>query len=482
VPPSGRSGFARAAVCAANREHAVSTPTVTDRAAEALSSRGAWLLLGTLAALVLAAVPELGAGGWNFRPGIVHPSGILAPLVRAADRRFAFGFIRTPGVLAGLTVALVAGFGVAWLRRRAWIASALTVLVLLCLLAPAVLLQVGLRRSTAPWFFTNDSTYQIEIAGDLVLDGENPYGHDYRQSGLERFYSLDGSVSEETRGRQVALRHFAYFPGTAEAAAAWRVLPGPLDDVRLLVALCTLALLPAALLFPGPLSVRLALGAMLAGNPLVVRGAWFGTADAPSLLLLVLAFALVLRSRWIAAGALLAGAVLFKQFALVALPFLAVLAWRRGGRPALARGGAAFVAVALAGTLPFLIADPGALWADTVTYGASTYRIIGYGLASLLLRAGVIDDRFDYYPFAWLALFVWVPATLALLRIQRQSPALWQGASCFAVSIFLLLFLGRVFQTSYLVWPLTAIAVAGLIAGGERMERDRKVSEPAGAA
>ena len=424
-------------------------------------------MLATLAALILVDVPDLGAGGWSFRPGRVVPHGVLAALVRAGHRRFDLGFVRTPGVLAGLALALVAVAGIRLLRRRAAVGLALTAIVLVCLLVPAVLLQVGLRRATAPWFYTNDSTYQIELAGDLVRHGHNPYGHDYRHSGLERFYSLDGSVSAQTRARQVALKHFAYFPGTALVAAAWRVLPGPLDDFRFFVALTTLGLALAALAFPGPLAVRLALGAVLAGNPLAVRAAWFGTADAPSLLALVLAFALVLRSRWIAAGALLGAAVLLKQFALVALPFLAVIAWRRGARPAVTRGGAAFLAVTVAGTLPFLVAGPGALWSDTIHYGASTYRIVGYGLASLLLRAGAIDDRFGYYPFAWLALLVWAPATAVLLRAQLRAPALWQGAVYFAVSIFLLLFLGRVFQTSYLIWPLAGIALAGLIAGAE---------------
>ena len=40
----------------------------------------------------------------------------------------------------------------------------------------------------------------------------------------------------------------------------------------------------------------------------------------------------------------------------------------------------------LAGALPFLIADPGALWDDTIAYGAGTYRIVGYGLSALLVR------------------------------------------------------------------------------------------------
>jgi hypothetical protein len=444
---------------------------VSDDSGCALSARGAWLVLGTLAALILIAVPDLGAGGWTFRPGHVDPRGILGPLVRAAHRRFDFGFIRTPGILAGLAVG-AAAVGLGWFRRRRWAPVALTALVLLCLLVPAVVLQVGLRRSTAPWLFTNDSTYQIELGGDLVRHGHDPYGYDYSHSGLERFYSLDGSVSPETRAHQVALRHFAYFPGTVELAFLWRLLPAPLDDFRVLVLLATLGLAGAALAFPGRLGIRLALGATLAGNPLLVRAAWFGTADAPSLLLLVLAVALALRSRWVWMGVLLAAAVLVKQFALVALPFLAVIAWRRGGRRALERSGAAFAAVFVAGLLPFLIAGPGALWSDTVHYGASTYRVIGYGLASLLLRAGVIDDRFGYYPFAWLLVLVWVPATAFLLRRQLRAPGLWAGAVNFSVSIFLLLFLGRVFQTSYLAWPFVGIALAGLIAGSELAARD----------
>ena len=126
----------------------------------------------------------------------------------------------------------------------------------------------------------------------------------------------------------------------------------------------------------------------------------------------------------------------------------------------------------LAGALPFLIADPGALWDDTIAYGAGTYRIVGYGLSALLVRAGVIDDRFDPYPFALLALLVWAPLTAWLLLGQLRSRELWMAAAGFSISMFVLLFLGRVFQTSYLVWPLTGIAVAYLLAVGEREEVD----------
>jgi uncharacterized membrane protein len=212
--------------------------------------------------------------------------------------------------------------------------------------------------------------------------------------------------------------------------------------------------------------VRLAAGAALAANPLAARAPWFGTADAPSILLVVLAFAFVARRRAAAAGACLAGAVLLKQFALVALPFLALPLVARGQAR---RAAATFGIVAAAGFLPFLVADPAALWRDTVAYGADTYRIIGYGLSGLLVEAGVVG-RHGNYPFAPLALLVWVPVTAWLLVSQRRrDPSSLAGAAAgFAASIFLLLWLGRVFQSSYFLWPLTALVLAATFAAAER--------------
>jgi hypothetical protein len=435
-----------------------------------LSGRDAWLLLATLAALILLNVPVLGLDGWTFHTGPVHAKGLFAPLVSAASGRWDLGLLRSIAVLAGLLVLAAAAAVLARGRIRVSLAAGCAVVVVAALLLPAVALQAGLRQSTAPWFYTNDSTYQIEIAGKLLRDGTNPYGHDYSSSGLERFYSLDGTVAPRTNTRQVALHHLAYFPGTPLVAAAWGALPEPISDFRILVALCSLLLLPAALLFRGPLGTRLALGSLLAANPLIVHGAWFGTADAVSLLLLVGAFGFASRSRLSTAAALLAGAVLAKQFALVAVPFFAVMLlarteWRRLGRPA-----AWFAGVLLAGFVPFLVAGPGALWADTVHYGAGTYRIIGYGLAALLLRAHVLHSRTGYYPFVPLALIVWLPVTAWLLWLQRRARSAWVGAAGFSLSIFLLLFLARVFQTSYLAWPLAAGALALLLHGAEQVQ------------
>jgi Glycosyltransferase family 87 len=438
---------------------------------------GAWAILGTLGALVAIVVPELGSDPWPFHPSAVHPHGLVGHVVRAAGRKWDLGFVRTPGVVAGLLLALVAATG--W-RLRTWRAellAALAVIVVLALLVPALVLQVGLRQATAPWYDDNDSTYQIEIAGDLVRHGHDPYGRDYTGTGLEKWYPAAGFPAGR---KQVALHHLAYFPGTPLTAAAWRVLPSPLDDYRIFVFICTLALFFAVLAFRAPLALRIALGAAAAANPLAVRAVWFGTADAPALLCLVLAFALLTRRRLVWASLLLGLAALLKQFALVAVPFfLLMLLTFRPGRREWRKYAAAFLAPLIAGIVPFLVADAGGLWRDTIVYGGSTYRIIGYGLSSLFLKAHWTHSRYGSYPFVWLLVFGWVPLTIWLLWNQRRAARLWAGAAGFAVSMFVLLFISRVFQTSYLVWPLNAILTAVLLANADD-ERARTRAKVAG--
>jgi hypothetical protein len=427
--------------------------------------KAAWALLGVLGALVVVNVPELGADPWPFHPPSVRAQGLLGPLVRAADGEWDLGAIRTPAVLAGLLVVAAALVLARTRSLRSDLLVALAAVVAALIVVPAVLLQAGLRDATAPWFHVNDSTYQIELAGDLVLDGENPYGHDYRGSGLERFYPAAGIESERP---QVALTHFAYFPGTPLSAAVWRALPAPLDDYRFLVLLATFACAGAVLLFRAPLEWRLPIAAVVAASPLAVRAAWFGTADAPSIFCVLLAFAFVTRRRPVAAAAALAVGILLKQFAVVALPFLVLMLLPRATRSELRRAAIVFAAILGLGMLPFVVADPGAFWRDTISYGSGTYRIVGYGLSALLLESGVIDDRFGTYPFVPIAVVTWLPVTVWLLWCQHRRDALWLGAAGFAVSMYVLVFISRAFHTSYLAWPLAGVAAAVLLAAAER--------------
>jgi hypothetical protein len=115
--------------------------------------------------------------------------------------------------------------------------------------------------------------------------------------------------------------------------------------------------------------------------------------------------------------------------------------------------------------LPFVLWDPGAFWADTIEYGGSTYRIVGYGLSGLLVKAHLIESRTGGYPFLPLLALVWLPLTAWLLWTSRRAEELWRAAAGFAISVFLLIWLARVFHASYLVWPLAGVVAALLSAG-----------------
>ena len=178
-----------------------------------MSQRALLALCAVLLGLIAITLPELGSDPWPFRPPSVDPQGILAPLVRAAGEEWDVGIARAAAFLAALGVGAVA---VVALRKRsfpAWTGIALALGVALMLLLPSTLLQLGLRQSTEPWFHTNDSTFQIDIAGDLVLDGKNPYGHDYRAEGLDRFYTRDGTISPRIRARGGGAGPLRLLPG-----------------------------------------------------------------------------------------------------------------------------------------------------------------------------------------------------------------------------------------------------------------------------
>ncbi len=64
-----------------------------------------------------------------------------------------------------------------------------------------------------------------------------------------------------------------------------------------------------------------------------------------------------------------------------------------------------------------------------------------------------------------------MPTTLWLLLGLARTRATWQAPGGLAISLFVLLWLSRVLQNSYLLWPLVFLVVAAVLAAGERFTR-----------
>ena len=137
----------------------------------------AWIVLAALATVVLLNVGTLGSDPWSFRPGIVRPHGLFAFVVRMAHERWDVGLLRSVAMLAGCGIVVLALATLTVRRWRAWVLIVASFACAVALIAPAVALQVGLRQSTHPWFFVNDSTFVILAdpaltnKADLTVEG-----------------------------------------------------------------------------------------------------------------------------------------------------------------------------------------------------------------------------------------------------------------------------------------------------------------------
>jgi hypothetical protein len=85
----------------------------------------------------------------------------------------------------------------------------------------------------------------------------------------------------------------------------------------------------------------------------------------------------------------------------------------------------------------------------------------------------VLDDPYGDYPFALLAIALWLPVTAYLVWAQRRLDRPWAAGVCFTVSIVLLFYLGRVFQPHYLIYGLAGLVAAALAVGASESEASR---------
>ncbi|MHB8572693.1 MAG: glycosyltransferase family 87 protein [Candidatus Dormibacteria bacterium] len=378
-----------------------------------------------------------------------------------------FGFVLfTPRLLPALLLAAVAvlclaGYALAGRARRPGrIRFALLIAVVLAFLVGPQAFIIWQRPHLGPGrHLINDGVPQLEVAGNLLLHGIDPYGYDYSNTPMEDAWVQDLLDNP-------GWRHFPYPPLSLLEAAGGVLLLGSAFDARLLF-------IPALLLWSACLHLLgrdddegLAFMVLGVANPLYFIDFLTGNNDVVFLCWVYLAWVLLQRGRLGWSGISMGLAIAGKQTALLlVLPHL-LMCWRR---PATARARVSAVAgmtlTAGALILPFALWNLHAYVADTVSYfsagGPSNYPVHGFGFGAMLLNLGVIPSRWDYYPFVLWQAAAGLPVLLAgalwvWRRPTRARFFAWTGILVLVVSFF-----HRAFHENYLVMGLVLVFIGG---------------------
>jgi hypothetical protein len=387
-------------------------------------------------------------------------------------------------------------------RPRYWTRLVLIwAMVLLTVFASSTKLAL-LRRQSGPASYSHDGgVIQTEATIDYLLQGRNPYVEDYVATPMAEW-----GINEF----RTALYHYPYLPWTFLFSAPLRLLAdrtiGWYDQrfVYLLLFALTLLLAPG---LARRTESKLLLVMIIGLNPIMGSDLIYGQNDSFVLAWVLLSLWLWGRGQQAPHGSATAGqamqtgspgqgapedragrgwmwassaafglACASKPTAWLLLPFYLLLLaggdardlWRRPaawlGR-AWGRGWPALVVAVLA-IGPYLVWDPRAMFDDVWRWSNGTsptaYQIWGWGASNLVLAAGWVKSRFDYWPFWLPQLIIGLPLLLLLLRRQAQenSPAraFW-GYGLFLLAFF---FFSRFLNENYLGYVTAILAVGTL--------------------
>jgi hypothetical protein len=450
-----------------------------------------------------------------------HPwlGRLLSPQATAmlAQQQFTdpIGLLLIVAALGCLLAYLLVHEFVASERPRYWIRLVLIWAMILLTVFAASTKLVLLRSQSGPASYSHDGgVIQTEAAIDYLLQGRNPYVEDYVSTPMAE-WGID-----EFR---TALYHYPYLPWTFLFSAPFRLLADRLAGwydqrfVYLLLFALTLLLAPG---LARRAESKLLLVMILGLNPIMGSDLIYGQNDSFVLAWVLLSLWFWVRSQRVAHGSaagagavpadaggsagqetqrgassegvlqgnagrrwLWASAAAFglacasKPTAWFLLPFYLVLLaggdardlWRRPAawlKRACARGWPALVAAVLA-IGPYLVWDPGAMFDDVWRWSngtsATAYQIWGWGASNLVLAAGWVKSRFDYWPFWLPELIIGLPLLLLLLRRQAHNNTPARAFWSYGLFLLAFFFFSRFLNENYLGY-ITAVLALGVLA------------------
>jgi glycosyl transferase family 87 len=380
--------------------------------------------------------------------GVYAASAIAAAVVAlAAD----IPLLREWGRMAAPVYVVGAGIA-AWISLRTgpderrdrsltWLA--------LAVLVGATLLPLGLetawRASSGPGLHAQSEAIVTEEAARAVMRGIDPYTADYQHGPLE--------------ARPLGTKtHFPYLPGMLVFGLP-RAFDGSsaLADARIAFAVFTVAVgamaLAGAPLRRAPPSRRRASALVLAVLPTGALLLATGGDDLPVLALMLFALVLAAEHRPGASGVAAGLAAITKQTAWVLLPFLALAARDREGRPARARFSAAAGTIVVLGLAPFAAWGPGDFVEDVIRFplglgrqrSAAETPTLGAALIRLLptLRTPLT-----------VALICVVLALVAFILAKRPPSTAWAASRDAGLVFLAAILLAPAVRFGYVVYPI----------------------------
>lgn len=357
---------------------------------------------------------------------------------------------------AGALVALA--LALRWRRRPARrplaARTGLAAAVLFGALVVPLALEVGWRAELGDRGHVQSEVFLTEQGARELVSGRDPYGASYGY-GMLRSYPPG------------VWQHIPYLPGIfAFGLPRALVGAGPLTDARLGFTLVSLVAAVVALRI-GALSgeARLRVLLVLLILPTGARYLVGGGDDVAVLALLLLAVVLERRRQPVAAGLVAGLAAAIKQTAWPALPFLALAARDRDGRPAGWRYLAAVAAVVVPVVAPFAVWDAGALVRSVVLFP------LGLGSEPTIARGFTLGQLLDGpVPGGKTAIAVVLAVALlaagVLLAVRRPpasvAAALRSAGALLAVAVVL----APAGRLGYLIYPVNLLVWSGLLPAG----------------
>jgi hypothetical protein len=324
----------------------------------------------------------------------------------------------------------------------------------------------------------HDGAYQVELALEMVLNGQNPY--------VERF--TDPIIADYMQSFGVAVNpavdHYVYLPGITYLSIPFYTLShnlfGAYDQRIAYITLFLIGVILIPWLARSP-EYRLSLLIIIALHPLLSDTLITGMNDLILIPFLVGATLLFYRQRWSLSALCLGLACTLKQNIWFVVPFFLLAQWtqvaaeRRWRQLVWSSLAIGLVMIAIIG--PAFFSNPAAFYDDTIAYVSGSasglsYPIRGYSLGFLLLSLGVIDSAYASFPFWLPQLLVGLPVLLALLWQQyRHSPTLQiaMGRVWFGAGLFILVWgiLTRFFHHNYFGFTIILMLVGYVLLADE---------------